>query len=154
ADGRIGIQRMRIRLTLQWRVLLLVAGGMSAILILSAYLHGAITRYLIEEDHYNSAIGRTIALAERIAARDRLAGGDELGRDIQFTIGAHAMVKQIDVYQKTAAGFRLAASNQPGAPRLPTLDERSADNDLGEMEHPAPDIVTMEVVRDGQRYWI
>jgi hypothetical protein len=48
---------MRFRLTLQGRVLVLIAGGMALILLLSAYLHQIITRSLIDDDRYNTAIG-------------------------------------------------------------------------------------------------
>ena len=41
---------MRLRLNLQWKVLLLVAAAMTAIVLASSYLHGLITAGLIESD--------------------------------------------------------------------------------------------------------
>jgi signal transduction histidine kinase len=121
---------------------------------LSAYLHGLITRSLIEDDRYNSGVAQTVEIAERIAALDLFKSPDDLSRDVLLVADARPEFKQIDVYERTPAGLRLAATNAPGATRLALIDERTPDNDLGEMEHPLPDVVTMEIVRDGARYWL
>jgi signal transduction histidine kinase len=144
---------MRIRPNLQWTVLLLVAGGMTLILGLSAYLHGLMTRALVEEDRYNRAVSQTVGIAERVVTRELFKNAAELGRDID-RVAVHRDFRQIDVFQSSPAGLRLAATTAPGAARLTPLDDTSHDNELGEMEHPLPSVVTMEVVRDGVRYWL
>ena len=60
---------MYLRLNLQWKVLLLVAGTMIIILLASAYLHGLITQLLIEEYRYDHARRTAPALLERTVAR-------------------------------------------------------------------------------------
>ena len=127
---------------------------MAIILLLSAYLHQIITRTLIEDDRYNTAISRTVAASARIAALGLLAAPEALQRDIQLVAKAPEDFQQIDVYERAGSGLRLAASTTPNAPRLPALDNQTADNDLREMEHPLPGVVTMEVLRGGVRYWV
>ena len=61
---------MPLRLNLQWKVLLLVAGAMTAIVLASSYLHGLISASLIEADRYNTAVRQTATVAGRITARD------------------------------------------------------------------------------------
>src|SRR6476469_1722333 len=144
---------MTLRVNLQWRVLLLMTGAMALVLGLSAYLNNLITRELIWEDRYSAAVSQTIAIAERIATEQLLAKPDELQSDIARVLEARSDFKQIDVYQTAPnSGWTLAASTNPTASRLPRLDERTSDNDLGEMERPVPGMVTMEVLRGGQVY--
>lgn len=145
---------MTLRLNLQWRVLMLIAMGMSLTLLLSGYLHGLITSALIEDDRYNTAIGHTVAIAERIASRDLFGSPEHLQRDLRLVTDARSDFKQIDVYHGSGLELRLVASTAPAAPRLPTLDETTPDNDLHEMERPLPGVTTMEVVRHGVRYWM
>ena len=145
---------MNIRLNLQWRVLLVVAGAMTIVLLVSLYLHGLITRALIEEDHYNNSVSRTVALAGRIAAHELFAKNAELQQDITRALNSHPDFKQIDVYRSTPDGLQLEASTAPEAARLPALDENVRDNELGEMERPLPDVVSLETLRNGQRYWL
>ena len=52
---------MRLRVNLQQKILLLVAGSMSLILLASSYLHSGRIRSLIEKDHYDNAVSQTIA---------------------------------------------------------------------------------------------
>jgi signal transduction histidine kinase len=145
---------MRFRLTLQGRVLVLIAGGMALILLLSAYLHQIITRSLIDDDRYNTAIGGTVAIAARIGALQLFTNPDALQRDIQLVAHAPQDFEQVDVFQRAGEGLRLAASTAPAGARLPALNGQTADNELGEMEHPLPEVVTMEVLRAGVRYWV
>jgi len=145
---------MHLRLTLQGRILLLIVGGMALILLLSAYLHQVITRTLIEDDRYNTAISRTVAISARIAALQLFDDPQSLQRDIQLVVHAPEDFEQIDVYQRAGEGLRLAASTAPAAARLPALNDHTADNELREMEHPLPEVVTMEVLRGGARYWM
>jgi two-component system NtrC family sensor kinase len=145
---------MRLHLNLQWKVLLLVAGMMSAILFSSFYLHRLITRELIEEDRYHSAVSKTVALAGRIAEHDLFTEPEKLRQDVQYVTISNPDVKQVDVYYSAREGLRLAASTAPAAARLPVLDEAAQDNELGEMERPLPDVVTEETLNDGLRYWI
>jgi two-component system NtrC family sensor kinase len=145
---------MRFRLNLQWTILLLVAGGMTGTLLLSAYLHRVITGSLVEEDRYNAAVSQVVGLAERVVALELLKQPDRLQRDMALMTNEGSDVKQIDVYRGTDTGTELAATSDPRAPRLATLDENARDNELGELERPLPDVVTIEVMRHGARYWM
>jgi two-component system NtrC family sensor kinase len=42
----------------------------------------------------------------------------------------------------------------PQASRVPYLNQQTQDNEFGEMERPLPDVVTVEVERDGVRLWV
>jgi two-component system NtrC family sensor kinase len=143
-----------VRLNLQWRVLLLVAGAMTAILVVSLYLHGSITRSLIEEDHYNYAVSQTVALAGRITAREMFSDNVELQRSITHAVSSHPDFKQIDVYHSTVDGLHLEASTAPGEQRLRVMNEDTPDNELGEIERPLPGVVSIETVQGGRRYWL
>jgi len=145
---------MHLRLNLQWKVLLLVAGTMAVILLASAYLHALLTKLLLEEFHYDNAVSQVLTIAGRTAAHDYFTKPDDLLQEIQFLANARADFDQIDVYQIMPDGVRLVATTAPDAPRLPYLNEQSQDNELGEMERPQPEVVTIEVERGGQRYWI
>jgi CheY-like chemotaxis protein len=69
---------MRFRLNLQRRILLVVAGSMTAIILTSFYLHRVTVRSLIERDHYDSAISQTLALAGRTSAYDYFSDLEDL----------------------------------------------------------------------------
>src|SRR5437762_219933 len=126
---------MFLRLNLQWRVLALATAGMTAILLLSAYLHQIITRALIDEVRYSNAISQTIAIAERIAALRLFTDHAALERDIRLVANSEPDFAQIDVYEAASGGgLVLAATTLPGAPRLHVLDSRATDNALGEMD--------------------
>lgn len=145
---------MGLRINLQWRVLVVMTAGMALVLGLSAYLNNLITRDLIEDDRYNTAISQTVAIAERIATRQLFSKPDDLQRDITLVAESRPDFKQIDVYHNApGGGWTLEASTSPDAPRLPRLDEQSRDNDLQEMSR-LPELVTMEELRGGSRYWI
>jgi signal transduction histidine kinase len=138
---------------LQPRVLALIVVGVSLILVLSAYLHDLVTRALIEEDRYNAAVAQTVAVGAHIASHELLSKPDALRRQLRLVVG-HRKFDQIDVFVDDGGTRRLVASTDDAAARLPVLDEHSADNELQEMEHPAQDVVTMEVVRNNARYWL
>jgi signal transduction histidine kinase len=145
---------MAVRVNLGSRFILLLAGGMGVILILSTYLHDVSTAALIEDDRYHTALGQTIELASRISELHLFASPGGLQGDIEAAANNKRAFEQIDVYQYDASGLHLAATTARDAERLPALDERAVDNDLHEMERPLPGVVTMEVVRNGVRYWL
>jgi len=145
---------MRLRVNLQWRVLVLLTGGMALVLALSAFLNDRSTKALVEEDRYNSAVRQTLAIADRIATQQLLDKPAQLKDDIVGTLRARSEFKQIDVYRSTPDGWTLAATTDPTSPRLPRLDETSKDNALGEMVHPLPTLTTMEEDRGATRHWI
>src|SRR5436190_5049275 len=121
---------MRVRLNLQWTVLLLVAGGMTLILVLSDYLHGVMTRAIVEDARYNRAVGQTVGVAARIVTSQLFTDSDALRRDIGL-VATRRDFRQIDVFESSPHGLHLAASTAPDAERLPALDETSRDNELG-----------------------
>ncbi len=145
---------MQLRLNLQWKVLLLVAGTITAILLASTYLHGLLTKSLSEEYRYNNAIRQVVTVGKRTQTYNYFNSPADLRQEIEFLVNARPEVVQVDVYQNVADGVRLVATNAPDAPRLPYLNEQSQDNEFGEMERPFPDVTTMEVERDGQREWV
>jgi two-component system, NtrC family, sensor kinase len=142
------------RVNLQWRVLVLMTGGMALVLGLSAYLNNLSTRALVEEDRYNIAVKQTVAIADRIAAQQLLSKPADLQNDLVGTLRARPEFKQIDVYRNTSDGWVLAATTNPSAARLPRLDETSQDNELGEMIHPFLTLTSKEEDRGGKRHWI
>src|SRR6266481_4894694 len=145
---------MPLRLNLQWKVLLLVAGTITAILLGSTYLHGLITKSLSEEARYHNAIRQVATVAKRTQTYNYFNSPADLLQEIEFLANARPEFIQLDVYQNVPDGEKLVATTAPNAPRLPYLSEQSKDNELGEMERPFPDVTTMEVERDGQRQWV
>ena len=129
-------------------------GGMAIILIVSAYFHNLVTRLLIEEDRYNTALSQTAVLGTRIVSDRLVEHVPDLRDDLRLLSAARPDLRQIDVYVATPAGPALVATTSPGAARLPPLDEQSRDNQFGEMERPASGVVTMEVDRGGVRHWL
>lgn len=145
---------MALRINLQWRVLVLMTGGMALVLGVSAYLNDISTRGLVEDDRYVGAISQTIAISDRITAQHLLNKQIDLQDDINGTLRARNEFRQIDVYHKSPKGWELVATTNPAAERLPRLDETSPDNELGEMIHPQPNLTTMEQIVGGRRYWV
>src|SRR6266404_7058723 len=142
---------MKLRLNLQWKLLLLVAGTTTLILLVSAYLHGVFTNSLIEEYRYDNAVSQVVTVAKRAETNGYFGSPADLLQEIDFLVKSRPDFQQIDVYQATPAGEKLIASTAPKAARLPYLDEHAQDNELGEMERPLPDVVSVEVERDGGR---
>jgi signal transduction histidine kinase len=145
---------MRFRVNLQWRVLVLMTGGMALVLGLSAYLNDLSTRALVEDDRYTSAVNQTLAISERIGTQQLVEKPADLQAEIVGTLRARPEFKQIDVYRSAAGGWVLAGTTNPTAQRLPRLDESSPDNALGEKNQYFPTLTTMEEDRTGSRYWI
>ena len=145
---------MKLRLNLQWKVLLLVASTITIILLVSTYLHGLITKSLSEEYRYNNAIRQVVTVAQRTQTYNYFANPNDLLQEVQFLVHSRPDFTQIDVYKTSPSGVDLMATTAPGAPRLPYLNEHSQDNEFGEMERPLPDVTTMEIERDGRREWV
>src|SRR5882724_12573371 len=116
-----GWQVLRVRLNLQWKIMLLVAVSMSLILFTSSYLHTVRTRSVISEDHYENAISQTLVLTNRISTYDYFSSLEDLQQEMQLVAGSRPDFKQIDVYQNTSAGPQLLATTTPGAPGLSSL---------------------------------
>src|SRR6267143_230216 len=145
---------MKLRLNLQWKLLLLVAGTTTLILLVSAYLHGVFTNLLIEEYRYDNAVSQVVTVAKRAEKNGYFGSPDDLLQEIDFLVKSRPGFRQVDVYQTTAAGEKLIASTAPDAERLPYLNQQTQDNEFGEMERPLPDVVSVEVERDGVRLWV
>jgi two-component system NtrC family sensor kinase len=145
---------MKLRLNLQWKLLLLVAGTTTLILLVSGYLHGVFTNLLIEEYRYDNAVSQVVTVAKRAEKNGYFGSPADLLQEIDFLVKTRRAFQQIDVYQTTPAGEKLIASTAPAAARLPYLNQQSQDNELGEMERPLPDVVSVEVERGGARLWL
>jgi two-component system NtrC family sensor kinase len=145
---------VKLRLNLQWKVLLLVASTIALILLASTYLHGLITKSLSEEYRYNNSIRQVITVAERTEHNNYFENPNDLLQEIQFLVKSRPDFKQIDVYRASADSVNLLTTTAPNGSRLPYLNEQTKDNELGEMERPLPDVTTIEVERDGLRHWV
>src|SRR5258707_15595463 len=110
---------MQLRLNLQWKVLLLVAGTITAILLASTYLHGLLTKSLSEEYRYNNAIRQVVTVAKRTQTYNYFNKPDDLVQEIEFLANARPEFSQIDVYQKLPDGEKLVATTSATAGRLP-----------------------------------
>src|SRR5882724_11912887 len=144
-----GWQALGVRLNLQWKILLLVAGSMSLILFTSSYLHTVRTRAVITKDHYDNAIGQTLVLMNRISAYDYFSSLEDLQQETQLVAGSRPDFKQIDVYQNTAAGPQLLTTTTPGAPGLSSL------NSIGNSAiQPRTGISSSEITRNNSDYWL
>ena len=149
---------MRLRLSLQGRVLLLFTLGMTLIVLLSSYLHALFASSDLEEDRYGWAIWHTIDIARKVSATESV-NPEELHKNLGFFISSISNKRdfaQVDVYQPTPEGLRRMATSasSPTATPLPVLDEHTSDNELHEMERPISGVVTMEENRKGTRYWL
>jgi signal transduction histidine kinase len=105
---------MRLRLNLQQKILLLVAGSMSLILLASSYLHGGRIRSIVEKDHYDNAVGQTLALSNRIAKYNYFTNLDDLQQEMQLVVSSRPDFKQIDVYENQ----QLIATTATGPSRI------------------------------------
>jgi two-component system NtrC family sensor kinase len=112
---------MRFRLNLQRKILLLVAGSMSLIVVASAYLHSGRTLSLIETDHYENAVNQTLALGKRIAEYDYFSSFEDLQQEMQLVSSSRRDFKQIDAYENQPDGPHLIATTSPGSPSLFSL---------------------------------
>src|SRR6185436_7904171 len=109
---------MRLRLNLQHKILLLVAGSMSLILIASSYLHSGRIRSLIEKDHYDNAVSQTVALGNRIAEFDYFSNLEDLQQEMQLVVSSRPDFRQIDVYENQQTVPQLIATTATGTSNL------------------------------------
>ena len=109
---------MRLRLNLQQKILLLVAGSMSLILLASSYLHSGRIRSIVEKDHYDNAVNQTLALSNRIAKYNYFSNLDDLQQEMQLVVSSRPDFKQIDVYEDQ----QLIATTAAGAGKISAND--------------------------------
>ena len=106
------------RLNLQQKILLLVTGSMTLIVLASSYLHNSRVRSLIEKDHYDNALSQTLALRDRIAQYDYFSDIADIQQEMQLVISSRRDFKQIDVYEDQPAGAQLVATTASGTSNL------------------------------------
>ena len=145
-----GWRDLRLRLNLQWKFLLLVAGSMSLILFTSSYLHTVRTRSVIAKDHYENAISQTLVLTNRISAYDYFSSLEDLQQEMQLVAGSRPDFKQIDVYQNSSAGPQLIATTSPGAPGLLL----TSDGEKSATIQPRSGVSSSEITRNNSNYWL
>lgn len=145
---------MHFRLNLQWKVLLLVAGSMAVIILTSSYLHRSTVLSLIERDHYDSAIGQTLALAGRISNYDYFSHLEDLQQEIQLVAESRQDFRQIDVYDASTDGNHLIGTTRRDAPPLSSLEALAADSGHAESKQPLPGVSSQEVISGGTPYWL
>jgi signal transduction histidine kinase len=138
---------MRLRVNLQQKILLLVAGSMSLILLASSYLHSGRIRSLIEKDHYDNAVSQTIALGSRIAQYDYFSNLEDLEQEMQLVVSSRPDFRQIDVYE-----------NQGSVPRLIATTASGTANLLSAWDDSGPAITTgatsSQIDRNNGQYWL
>ncbi len=137
---------MRLRLNLQQKILLLVAGSMSLILLASSYLHSGRIRSLIEKDHYDNAVSQTAALGNRIAQYDYFSNLEDLQQEMQVVVSSRSDFRQIDVYE-----------NQPTVPRLIATTASGTSDLLASWDSAGPTLNTVastEINRNNGQYWL
>src|SRR6185503_13820693 len=103
---------MHLRLNLQQKILLAVAGSMSLIVLTSSYLHSGRIRATIEKDHYDSAVNQTLALANRIAKYDYFSNLEDLQQEMQLVVSSRPDFRQIDVYEDQQLIATTGATDQ------------------------------------------
>ena len=137
---------MRLRVNLQQKILLLVAGSMSLILLASSYLHSGRIRSLIEKDHYDNAVSQTIALGNRIAEYDYFSNLEDLEQEMQLVVSSRPDFRQIDVYENQQTVPRLIATTASGTANL-----LSAWDDSGPATTGA---TSSQINRNNREYWL
>jgi two-component system, NtrC family, sensor kinase len=137
----------RVRLNLQAKILLLVAGSMSLILVASSYLHSGRIRSLIEKDHYDNAVNQTLALSDRIAKYDYFSNFEDLQQEMQLVLSSRPDFKQIDVYENQQTAPQLIATTATGTANLLTVfDSENATNANGASSTP--------INNDNGEFWL
>ena len=111
-------ETMLARLNLQQKILLLVTGSMTLIVVASSYLHNSRVRSLIEKDHYDNALSQTLALGDRIAKYDYFSDIADIQQEMQLVVSSRRDFKQIDVYENQPAGPQLVATTASGTSNL------------------------------------
>jgi len=137
----------RMRLNLQQKILLLVAGSMSLIVLTSSYLHSGRTRSLIEKDHYDNALNQTLALGNRIGQYDYFSNLEDLQQEMQLVLSSRPDFRQIDVYENRQTVPQLIATTATGtANLLSALDANGQDGNAGP--------TATQVNRNNGNYWL
>ena len=137
---------MHLRLNLQRKILLLVAGSMSLIVLGSSYLHSGRTRSLIERDHYDNALNQTTALGDRFGQYDYFSDLEDLQQEMQLVLSSRPDFRQIDVYENRQTVPILIATTASG-----TNDLLSAwDTNNTEVTSPT----ATEINRTNGDYWL
>jgi signal transduction histidine kinase len=136
---------MRLRVNLQQKILLLVAGSMSLILLASSYLHSGRIRSLIEKDHYDNAVSQTVALGNRIAEYDYFSNLEDLEQEMQVVVSSRPDFRQIDVYENQQTVPRLIATTATGTANLLSAWDDS---------RPATAATSSQINRDDGVYWL
>ncbi len=137
-------QRLGLRLSLQSKITLLVACSMLLILFTSSYLHTARTKSVVEQNHYQSAIGQTKVLADRISRYDYFSSLEDLQQEMQLVAGSRPDFKQIDAYENSPNGPQLLATTSPGAVHLATNANLN----------PVEQTLATEISRNKSSYWL
>lgn len=109
---------MFARLNLQQKILLLVTGSMTLIVVASSYLHNSRVRSLVERDHYENALSQTVALGSRIGQFDYFSNIEDIQQEMQLVVTSRREFKQIDVYENRLAGLQLVATTASGTNNL------------------------------------
>jgi len=138
---------MRVRPNLQQKILLLVTGSMSLIVLASSYLHSGRIRSLIEKDHYDNAVNQTMALGNRIGQYDYFSDLEDLQQEMQLVISSRPDFRQIDVYE-----------NQPIVPRLIATTATGTTNLLSALDNASSEVAggttTTQIDRNNSEYWL
>jgi signal transduction histidine kinase len=137
---------MRLRVNLQQKILLLVAGSMSLILLASSYLHSGRIRSLIEKDHYDNAVNQTIALGNRIAQYDYFSNLEDLEQEMQLVVSSRPDFRQIDVYENQQPVPRLIATTASGTANLLAAWDASGPATTG--------ATSSQINRNNGEYWL
>ncbi|HZE71834.1 MAG TPA: ATP-binding protein [Pyrinomonadaceae bacterium] len=141
---------MRINLNLQQKILLLVTGSMSLILLASSNLHSVRTRSLIEKDHFENAVSQMSTLANRISTYDYFSNLEDLRQEMQVVAGSRPDFKQIDIYQDSPQGVQLIATTAANAPTLLSLSNSSKNL----QNVPQAGASSAEVSRENSEFWV
>lgn len=138
---------MRLRVNLQQKILLLVAGSMLLIVLASSYFHSGRTRSLIEKDHYDNAVSQTNALGSRIAQYDYFSKLEDLQQEMQLVVSSRPDFRQIDVYEEQQSSPTLIATTATASNNLLSPVEATHGDD-------AKGVSATQVNRDDGEYWL
>src|SRR5689334_5438575 len=136
---------MHLRLNLKPRILLVVAGSMSVIVLASSYLHSGRIRATIEKDHYDSAVNQTTALGNRIAKYDYFSNLEDLQQEMQLVVSSRPDFRQIDVYENQQTVPRLIATTASGTANLLSAWDDS---------RPETAATSSQINRNNREFWL
>ncbi len=138
---------MRWRPNLQQKILLLVAGSMSLIVLASSYLHSGRIRSIIDKDHYDNAVSQTLALGDRIARYDYFSNLEDLQQEMQLVLSSRSDFKQIDVYENEQNAPRLIATTASGTGNfLSDLNSEGGNGGMG--------VTATPINEDNGEFWL